>query len=559
MKYPSVPLLLVFILFMSNAAAVAQTPDQYRLGSHELQTLDSFFVELGLAPPFYSRPYSHHQYRYYLKQIETHKGGLAASSRAELSELLKKQRQQPADKPFFRPFLDLGIGLKYQSKEIPEFQEYLYYRNSLNYAPLLKLGFIAGYTNGAIHLEYDLREDFFVTWRQKDYSTLPTGDPFVQDFDYNFPTRSYIKLGNLHVDFLAGREQMKWGPGHRSSLLISDSPPYYDMLQLSYFSPRFKASFFFAALESYLTDEEFQIQKDYQDAGVVTFPKAADSQRKSLTGHRLEFRVRENLLIGISDILLIGGRIPELTDIGPLMYLHNVYGENYSNVMMGLDFSYVPWTDIRIYGELGIDDIQNPWEAGSSIPTSLGYQAGAEVLNLPVPRNPDFYFEWVRIDPWMYNRWQPYLMFTSRRKLTSFPDYTQYASYLDFPTGYFLGGDVQSFYFELAWPQGYRGSVSVSYELRQKGEIYLNPLDPESKYENYKTTSASTPTGTVLTTHILKTIGRMAITPNISLAAELSVGYERNQEHIEGDHGFYFVGVVSMEVLHATPSFSHQD
>ena len=546
MKTSGVLILLIFILV--SIPAGAQNPDQYRLGSPELQTLDSFFIELGLAPPFYSRPYSHHQYRHYLTQIENRKGGLSATSRADLAALIETQRQQPEGDPFFRPILDLGLGLKYQSKEIPEFQEYLYYRNSLDYPPLLNLGFIAGNPYAAIHLEYDLREDFFVTWRTDDYSTLPTGDPFVQDFDYNFPTRSYIKLGNLHVDFLAGREQMKWGPGYRSSLVISDSPPYYDMLQLSYFSPRFKATFFFAALESYLTEEEYQVQQDYQDAGVVTFPKPAISRRKSLTGHRFEFRIGEKLLVGISDVLLIGGRMPELTDIGPLMYLHNVYGENYSNVMMGLDFSYVPIPDLRLYGELGIDDIQNPWEAGSSIPTSLGYQAGIDLLSLPFAGNPEFHFEWVRIDPWMYNRWQPYLIFTSRRKLTSFPDYTQYASYLDFPTGYFLGGDVQSFYFELAWPQFDRWRVALSYELRQKGEIYLNPLDPASQFENYKTNTDSTPTGTALTSHILKTTGKISIKPNISLNGELTAAYERNRAHLAGDHGFYFMGMVSMEI-----------
>ncbi|MFW5710912.1 MAG: hypothetical protein ACOCW5_03270 [Spirochaetia bacterium] len=41
------------------------------------------------------------------------------------------------------------------------------------------------------------------------------------------------------------------------------------------------------------------------------------------------------------------------------------------------------------------------------IPTSFGYQAGIELLNQPFARNPDFHFEWVRIDPWMYNRRQP--------------------------------------------------------------------------------------------------------------------------------------------------------
>ena len=86
MKYSGV--LILFIVILGSVPAGAQNPDQYRLGSPELQTLDSFFIELGLAPPFYSRPYYHHQYRYYLEQIENRKGGLSASSRADLAALL---------------------------------------------------------------------------------------------------------------------------------------------------------------------------------------------------------------------------------------------------------------------------------------------------------------------------------------------------------------------------------------------------------------------------------------------------------------------------------------
>lgn len=86
MKYSGVLILLIFIL--GSIPAGAQNPDQYRLDSPELQTLDSFFIELGLAPPFYSHSYSHHQYRYYLTQIEDRQGGLSASSRTELAALL---------------------------------------------------------------------------------------------------------------------------------------------------------------------------------------------------------------------------------------------------------------------------------------------------------------------------------------------------------------------------------------------------------------------------------------------------------------------------------------
>ncbi|MFP4490784.1 MAG: hypothetical protein ACLFNZ_04860, partial [Spirochaetaceae bacterium] len=150
MKYSAVLILLVF--FLSIVQIRAQNPDHYQLGSPEVCTLDNLFLELGESPPFYSRPFSNYQFLYYLEQIEKKKGELSASSRADLSNLLKHHRKKEKDDPFFLPIMDLGVGLKYQSQDIPEFQEYLFYRNSLHYPALVNLGFIAGTPYAAVHL-----------------------------------------------------------------------------------------------------------------------------------------------------------------------------------------------------------------------------------------------------------------------------------------------------------------------------------------------------------------------------------------------------------------------
>ncbi|GEM_PF-2735685 len=532
--------LSVLIFFISLFSLHSQIADNYHLRSEEIALLDKFFLEIGQSPPFYSRPFSHHQYLFYLEKIEKGKHSLSPAGRRIFSKLLEKHRRMSEKDTFLLPVLEISAELKYQNSKIPDSQEYIHYRETLDSPALLNVGFIAGYSHAAVHVEYDLRKDFFVYSRRDDYSNLPTGDPFVQDFDFNFPTRSYLKVGNLHLDLLIGREQMKWGPGHRSSLVVSDSPPYYDMLLFSYFSEIFKASFFFTALESYLTNEELEIQKNLQGAGTISFEKEAADQYKALTGHRFEFSFGDTLLIGMSDVLLFGGRAPELNEISPLILLHNVYGENYSNVIMGFDAAYVPGRNVKIYGELAIDDIQNPWEAGSSIPTTLGMLAGVYGGDTPLPGGPDFYFEWARLDPWMYNRWQPYLIFSSRRKLVSFPESTKYSSYLDFPTGYFLGGDVQSFYFELAWNHTMKLHTSLSYEFRQKGEIYLDVLDSASRYENYKENTESTPTGTPIVSHIIEVKGVFECSPGITFSGNITTGYRKNIKHESGEEGFFF-------------------
>ena len=543
-------LLIILIFFLAFSSIFSQIADNYPLSGFEIKILDRFFLEIGQTPPFYSRPFSNYQYLYYLKKIERRKDELSIHSRNLFKLLLQKHIRQSKRDIFLVPILEGSTGLKYQSDNIPEAQKYLYYRKSLYYTPLLNLGFIAGFPNAVIHVEYDLRKDFFVFSRPSDYSTIPTGDPFVQEFDFNFPTRSYLKVGNLNLDLLIGREQMKWGPGYRSSLVISDSPPYYDMLHLSYFSDFFKATFFFAALESYLTEAELGIQEAMWDKGVITFEKNDHpfEQYKTLTGHRFEFMFFDKLLIGVNDIIVIGGRAPELNEITPLMYLHNVYGENYSNVMIGLDASFVPCRNVQIYGEFAIDDIRNPWEGESAIPTSLGYLAGIHLVNTVLPGYPDFHFEWARIDPWMYNRWQPYLIFSSRKKLVSLPDFTDNHSYLDFPTGYFLGGDVQSFYFELFWDYDFLLETSISYEFRQKGPIYLNALDPTSEFNNYKINSSQTPTGTPVVSHIAGLKVLYHFSPVFSLSGDIAMGYQYNREHVSGNDGYFFEAMLNCAV-----------
>jgi len=195
----------ILIFFIAPSPLHSQMADSYHHRSKEAAALDKFFIEIGQNPPFYSRPFSHHQYLYYLEQIESRQDSLSPRSRRIFSKLLKKHRRMSEKGTSLLPVLEAKGELKYQSREIPESQEYLYYRESLDSPPLLNAGFIAGYTHAAVHLEYDLRKDFFVYSRQEDYSNLPLGAPFVQHLDFNFPTRSYLKVGNLHLDLLIGR------------------------------------------------------------------------------------------------------------------------------------------------------------------------------------------------------------------------------------------------------------------------------------------------------------------------------------------------------------------
>jgi hypothetical protein len=523
-------------VFQPAESAQAQLLDHFPIHSFETESLDRLFLEIGESPPFYSRPFSNYVFLRHLRYLKSRSGRLSKNNRQILDTLLTRLSEQESHDRFLVPVLESSLRLQYQSEEISPRQEYLYYRESLEETPLLNLGLLAGVPSFLIHAEMDIRRDFFSSFRPGNFTNLPIGDIFYQEFDFTFPTKGYLKVGGPAVDLTVGRDRLKWGPGYRGSLVLSDSPPYYDMLTVSYRAPAFAACFFYASLESYLTAEEYAEQLAKQDEGAINFGKDGSGQYKFLAGHRFELKIKRKITLGLNDLIVVGGRLLEFNEITPLMFLHNVYGENYSNVILGFDASVVPCRNLQLYAELAIDDIRNVHEDESSPPTSLAWLAGLWWLRPLDSGNWSFRFEWARVDPWTYNRWQPYLMFTSRKKFLSTAMGKQI---LDFPTGYFLGPDVQSFYWLADYERGDKLAFGLGYELRQKGRVYLDILDPESEYDNYVTVGSSTPTGTVLTSHIITLAGRYRWSPHLSVTGVCSVGYRLNREHVAGDDGAF--------------------
>jgi len=535
------------LAFLPLLGLQAQILDHYPIRSFETEALDRLFLEIGEAPPFHCRPFSNYVYLRHLRDLDRSSAELSANNRRLLKVLLERLSEQEQRESFLVPLLESSLRLQAQNDELSAREEYLFYRESLEEIPLLNLGFLAGTPYFLIHTEMDIRRDFFSSFRPGNYSSLPVGDIWYQEFDFTFPTRGYLKAGSPAVDLMVGREQLKWGPGYRGSLVLSDSPPYYDMLTVTYQSPVLAACFVYAVLESYLTDEEYAVQELYWDEGAVNFPKDSLGEYKFLAGHRFELKLWKRAILGMSDLIVVGGRVPEFNEITPLMFLHNVYGENYSNVILGFDVCGVPCRNLQLYAELAMDDIRNAHEDDSSPPTSLAWLAGLWWLRPLEKGNLNFRFEWARVDPWTYNRWQPYLIFSSRKKYLSTATNKQI---LDFPIGYFLGPDVESWFWLAEFDRGEKLRAGLSYELRRKGRVYLDVLDPESLYDNYVNVTGAAPTGTVLTSHILTLSGYTSWHPRWALDGSCSVEYRRNREHAAGDHGFFLAARLNCSYRH---------
>lgn len=332
-------------------------------------------------------------------------------------------------------------------------QESYWYNQWTKNEPLLTPGFLSGFSRFLIHCEMDIRHDFFTGFSPDKYTNIPLGEYWYQQFDFNFPIRGYITAGLPHLNVLMGRDRLQTGPSYKSSLMISGESPYYNQFLLSWNSAPFNAYFFLIPMESYLTKEEEEDHKAFYNSNPLypkgNFGKPLDSRSKFLTGHRYEFSLFDSLLLSFTDMLLIGGRDLPLEDIPPVMFYHNVYGENYSNVMIGLDLFWTPVKGLGLYGELIIDDIRNSFEDSYSVPTSLGYSGGFRYTFTSLPGFMTLHGEAAHTDKHTYKRWSPLLSFYQRRKYLSTGIGENRV--LDTPIGFFLGPDANFVSFWFTW------------------------------------------------------------------------------------------------------------
>lgn len=401
-------LLIPSILFSVNLERIPLKSNNYYISDYN-------FINNGEAPLFYSRPYS-------------------------VSEV--NQRELPNN--YFKPILALSLRIQSLSRDIEENEQGYWYNKWIENDPLLSLGFITGNNYFLIHTEFDIRHDFFGGFNNSTYINIPYKDYWYQDFDFNFPVRGYIITGTRNLQLFAGRDKLDFGPGQKGALIISGKNAFYNQLTLSYISPKFKGTYFFIPLESYLTDEEKESLDNFFNSGSLLIPsgnfgKDITEQSKFLTGHRFEFKPFRNLMFSFTDMLIVGGRFANFEDIPPSMFYHNIYGENYSNVLIGFDLFWVPINGLGLYGEFIIDDIRNNFEDKFSVPTSMGYLGGVR-YNIPNTKGRcTLSFEVIKVDPYTYLRWHPYTSFYTRRKLISTS--IDKNMYVDTPIGFYLGPD----------------------------------------------------------------------------------------------------------------------
>ncbi|TYC03013.1 MAG: hypothetical protein FXF54_00760 [Kosmotoga sp.] len=204
----------------------------------------------------------------------------------------------------------------------------------------------------------EVRQDLSAFLRGYDWSNLPICvDPSLPFPDGNYPIIGFIEYypGNFHISI--GRRKLKLGPG-TYDLALSSVSPYYD-------------HFWFEYNDNWLTNGNMQ----YNFFTISADEKVYDDNPKTLIGHKILLK-SDHFSIGLGELNLIYGRIPDLQDLGPLIIYHHSYQDS-SNVIAIVDFT-LQFDKIKTYGEFIMDDFNLSSESVDSNPTALGFFAGAK-------------------------------------------------------------------------------------------------------------------------------------------------------------------------------------
>jgi len=312
---------------------------------------------------------------------------------------------------------------------------------------------------------------------EKEYTnkllTLNTSNniPFDLSVDLNFPKQAYLYYAGDNFYTSVGRYKLSWDdakyPVHISPTTTLDNLT---------FAIRFpEVNYTFHALPTYplLAPEEYNIQKSYSaqhTAGMYFYEPS-----KYIFAHRLDFygNIGSDFKtrIGLSELNIVGGKFPDLIDLSPVLIYHNTYGEGFSNVTGGLDFS-VSYRDIfKLYGEFVLDDLQGPTEIGYSYkPGSQAYDIGGSIRI----EDTELWVEYAETSEWMYvTNYLPYLRINVRKFFIQNVPGGRYMP--DYPLGFIYGPDAKMFSFGI---NGKLKELDLSYSLEYnhliKGQVSDN-------------------------------------------------------------------------------------
>ena len=148
-------------------------------------------------------------------------------------------------------------------------------------------------------------------------------------------------------------------------------------------------------------------------------------ESKYLVGHRWEVMFSDKLYTAFTEMLIYGGRDPELIYFLPTIFLwpvqHNITSKSEDNIAWSFEGQYHLLNGLKIYGTFMIDELRTSemfknW-SGNRWVMQAGIHSVGDILSLPV----DFLVEWTAARPWAYTHRVPlYGTYTHNQRCLGF-------------------------------------------------------------------------------------------------------------------------------------------
>lgn len=177
--------------------------------------------------------------------------------------------------------------------------------------------------------------------------------------------RAYLNFAFDRFSLLFGRQRLSWGPSPRGSLILDDKSPPLDMIWYGFELAPISFSGFISRIDDYI-----------DTLGI--------SNRRFLTGHRIEIRPGKGWEFALSEIYLYGGpeRLPELYYGLPLVlfYWEAQNRKQDDNAFWALDVSWVKKRLGHFYLHWVFDDIQRQHRGPQKFAIQVGTCLAPAVL-----------------------------------------------------------------------------------------------------------------------------------------------------------------------------------
>jgi hypothetical protein len=217
--------------------------------------------------------------------------------------------------------------------------------------------------------------------------------------DMQFPYRAFVAVGGPSWSLSLGRDRFSWGLGETGTLIVSDSPDYYDFARLTGYWRRFKYSGLWVGLAS---------QYDPYSAPPVNDIVTYTNNPRNFLLHRIDVALLDRLSVAVMEGILVGGIPLDLAYFNPLMIFHNMFRWHDASSILALEAAFNPWRYMELYGELVLNEFSTPFEQqrypADAIPNAFGCLGGIRA-RIPIGAGYlDAGGELVYVNPWMYLR-----------------------------------------------------------------------------------------------------------------------------------------------------------